>query len=70
VCQCVTTYAKIFIVNVFHFSLSSVFYSLAVKFIILNNKIGFYKVKLHGHWEIEEFNLGAFMLKFSLPPHV
>jgi hypothetical protein len=25
-------------------------------------KFSFYKGKTHGHWKIEEFNLGAFLL--------
>jgi hypothetical protein len=32
-------------------------------------KFCIYEVKSHGHWEIEEFNLGAFMFNMSLNKH-
>jgi hypothetical protein len=44
----------------------SVFYALAVKFVLIATKFSMYKVKSNGQWEIEELNLGAFMFNFSL----
>jgi hypothetical protein len=36
-----------------------------MKFILMI-KFGLYEVKLHRHWEIEEFNLRAFLVDMSL----
>jgi hypothetical protein len=37
-----------------------------VKLVLFHKKFGLYEVKSHGHWEIEEFNLGAFPFNVSL----
>jgi hypothetical protein len=44
---------------------SPLFHPLAVKSVLKIN-FGLYEVKSHEHWEIEEFNLGAFLLNVSL----
>jgi hypothetical protein len=33
-------------------------------------KSGLYEVKLHGHWKIEDFNLGAFLLNIHLQKNI
>jgi hypothetical protein len=65
VSACTKTFILSFTVNDFHYPFLSIFHSLPVKLVLIDNKIWSLRSESHGHWEIEEFNLGAFLLNVT-----